>query len=206
MQPVNFGWNTEDARVFILPSAGPTSSSSDGYPVYLSEQFLNNFEVVDQRKASWTGSVTISNSAGTSIYFFPYKYKSATLNATVTEYTMVLRLAEQYLIRAEAKALLNDINGGKSDIDVIRLRAGLPKCSASDKTSLLAAIQHERQVELFTEWGHRWLDLKRTGAIEIEMETVATQKGTTWNTNWQWYPIPFYDITQNGNLKQNTGY
>ena len=207
LQPVNIGWNTEDARVFILPATGPTSNSTvDGYPVYISDRLLNVFEVNDQRKTSWMGSVNLTNSSGAVKYFFPYKYKNATLNASVTEYVMVLRLAEQYLIRAEARAMLENVSGSKSDIDAIRIRAGLDKTLANDKKSLLQAIQHERQVELFTEWGHRWLDLKRTNAIDSIMETVAKEKGGNWSTNWQWYPIPLYDIVQNGNIKQNLGY
>jgi hypothetical protein len=67
-------------------------------------------------------------------------------------------------------------------------------------------IAHERQVELFTEWGHRWFDLKRTGAIDTVMKNVAIQKGTTWNKNFQLFPIPQTEILANPNLVQNPGY
>jgi hypothetical protein len=205
LQPVNTGWNTEDAKVFILPPTGPTDNSTVGYPVYLTSQLLASFEQGDQRRVDWVDSVIVNGVS----YYFPYKYKSATLNAPVTEYTNVLRLGEQYLIRAEAEA-----NGGGSgvsaaaaDLNVIRERAGLPAYSgSSDQTSLLAAILHERQVELFTEWGHRWLDLKRTANLNAVMTQVAPEKGTTWNSDWQYYPLPLYDITQDPNLIQNPGY
>jgi hypothetical protein len=200
LQPVNAGWNTEDAKVFILPSTGPTANG--GYPVHLSSQLANSFEAGDQRKLIWVNTVSV-NSA---LFYYPYKYKSATLNAPVTEYLMVLRLGEQYLIRAEARAQQGNISGAQSDVNTIRTRAGLPATTANDKTSLLSAILHERQVELFTEWGHRWLDLKRTGNIDAVMTAVAPAKGSVWSTNWQLYPIPLYDITQNPNLVQNTGY
>jgi len=74
---------------------------------------------------------------------------------------------------------------------------------------LLAAIVHERQVELFTEWGHRWLDLKRTGKIDSVMGlpgSACMKKGGTWSPNWQWYPLPAYDLLHDPNLKQNDGY
>jgi len=119
---------------------------------------------------------------------------------------MVLRLAEQYLIRAEARAQQNNVGGAQSDLNTIRTRAGLPNTTANDKTSLLAAIIHERQVELFSEWGHRWLDLKRSGNLDAMMAVVAPAKGATWSSNWQWYPIPSYEIVQDPNLVQNPGY
>jgi len=203
IQPVNPGWNTEDARVFILPPTGPTSNSSvTGYPVYLSSQLLNSFDSSDQREVDWVNSVTVNGNT----YHYPYKYKSATLNAPVTEYLMVFRLAEQYLIRAEARARQNNIGGATSDLDTIRKRAGLPGISANDQASLIAAILHERQVELFIEWGNRWLDLKRTGNLDIVMDSVAVDKHTNWNSNWRWYPIPSYEIVQDPHLVQNPGY
>jgi hypothetical protein len=70
----------------------------------------------------------------------------------------------------------------------------------------MAAILHERQVELFTEQGHRWIDMKRMGVINNIMPAVATEKGGTWNSNWQWYPIPLTQIRLDPNITQNTGY
>lgn len=204
LQPVNMGWNTEDARAFIIPSSGPTSSSSvDGYPVYLSDNLINAFEPGDLRKDQWINSVVVN---GNVRYYYPYKYKSASLNATITEYGTVLRVAEQYLIRAEARAEQSKIDGAKNDLNSVRTRAGLPGTTAADKNSLLPAIQQERQRELFTEWGHRWLDLKRTGKIDEWMPSVSPLKESTWSPNWKWYPIPQYDIIQNQNLQQNLGY
>jgi hypothetical protein len=200
LQPVNTGWNTEDAKVFILPVTGPTVQAS--YPVYLSDQLLRSFEPGDLRRVNWVDSVAVGNT----LYFYPYKYKSATLNSAVTEYTMVFRLAEQYFIRAEARARQNNISGGQADLNALRARAGLTGTTAGDATSLVTAILHERQVELFTEWGHRWLDLKRSGSVDNVMTSVAPAKGTTWNSNWQYYPLPLYDITQDPNLVQNPGY
>lgn len=206
-QPVNTGWNTEDARVFILPPSGPTSSLSDeGNPVFVSNDLLTAFETGDKRRANWLENVVVSSGTGNVTYYFPYKYKSATLNSPVTEYVMALRLAEQYLIRAEARAQQNNLNNAKDDLNLIRSRAGLAAILSSDKETVLPAILHERQIELFSEWGHRWLDLKRTGNANAIMSAAAPGKGTTWNSNWQWYPIPLYDITNDPNLQQNDGY
>jgi hypothetical protein len=119
---------------------------------------------------------------------------------------MILRLSEQYLIRAEARTRLNKISEAKADLNTIRTRAGLANTTANDENSLLTSILNERQVELFTEWGHRWLDLKRTNKVDVVMSVITPQKGGTWSSNWAWYPLPLYDIQQNSKLVQNSGY
>lgn len=194
LQPVNTGWNTGDAMLFILPDTGP----DDVYPVYLSDFLLNSFETGDNRKTEWVKNVNVNGTT----YSYPYKYKIATLNVPVDEYQMVIRLGELYLNRAEAKAQQGDASGAIDDLNVIRKRAGLLNYSgASDKSSLLTAILHERQVELFTEWGQRWLDLKRTGAIDSVMSVVTPQKGGIWNSNSQWYPISVTELQRNSFLE-----
>jgi hypothetical protein len=122
------------------------------------------------------------------------------------EYPMILRLAEQYLIRAEARAQQNNLIGSQSDLNVIRTRAGLPNTSASTQQDLLSAIYRERQFELFTEMGHRWLDLKRTGSVDMIMNTETPQKGGIWKTTDQLYPLPLSEIQADINLTQNPGY
>jgi len=201
LQPVKAGQNTDDAIRFIIPSNGP----SNDYPVYLSNNILNSFEPGDLRKSKWIDSV-VPAIPGNVAYYFPYKYKATFTSGASTEYLMIFRLAEQYLIRSEARAKQNNISGAQSDLNIIRFRAGLPTTAANDKESLISAILHERQVELFSEWGHRWLDLKRANKVDDVMAVVAPQKGGTWNTNWKYYPIPLTDIQMDLNLKQNPGY
>lgn len=185
---------TNEAALFILTSAPPSFAS-------LSSHLVNAFEPGDYRKMNWVDSIA---DGGTN-YYYPFKYK-VNSGTDLTEYSMVLRLAEQYLIRSEARANQDNIFGAQADLNIIRNRAGLTNTIAADKSSLLSAILHERQVELFTEWGHRWLDLKRTGAVDSIMTVVAPQKGGTWNTNGQLYPIPLSEINNDVNLTQNTGY
>lgn len=200
LQPVNTGWNTEDARVFVINQA-----QGDSKPVYLSSVLLNAFDTIDARKMNWIKDTTI----GGIKYFYPFKYKLAKQNDPVNEYVMVLRFAEQYLIRAEARAQqarLLGANSAESDINTIRKRAGLPNATATSKDDLLSAIELERRLELFSEWGHRWFDLKRTERVDGVMSVVTQAKGGTWQTTDKLYPIPLYDIDKNRQLKQNPGY
>jgi hypothetical protein len=200
----NNGRNTEDGYSFILQGA------PDPYyqPQSISHTLINAFEPGDNRRQSWTSYYQ----NGPDTFYFPYKYKVQTApSGSNTEYTMVLRVAEQYLIRAEAEAKLNNFLGAASDLNKIRNRAGLPDTNANDQATLLAAILHERQVELFTEWGNRWFDLARTGAASSVMGppgNVTAQKGGTWNpNNYQLlFPIPQNERSLNPNLTQNLGY
>jgi hypothetical protein len=207
LQPVVTAQNTNDAILFLLPASGPNAS----LPVYLSPQLLANFEPGDNRRfnRNWVDSVKV----GSVIYYFPYKYKVGK-NATITslsqltEYLTILRLSEQYLIRAEARAQQNNIAGALADLNAIRNRAGLSNSTAGDKDALLEAILHERQVELFSEWGHRWFDLKRTGKVDAVLSMVRPlkAKGAPWQSWMQVYPILYDDMLKDPNLSQNTGY
>jgi len=200
LQPVNTNiTNTQDARQFIIPATGPGS----GWPVYLSNNLLNSFEAGDLRRTNWVDSISITGTT----YYYPYKYKVNIPRAQLKEYLMILRLGEQYLIRAEARAQQGNIAAGAADLDSIRTRAGLTYTTAATKQDLLSAILHERQVELFTELGQRWFDLKRTQAIDAVMSLVTPQKGGgTWNSYQQLYPIYAADLQKDINLTQNPGY
>jgi hypothetical protein len=207
LQPVTNGTitNTAEATTFIL-SFAPAGLSSSTHPVYLSNNLLNSFELGDQRKVNGNWVNVYSDATGT--YYYPYKYKNVTTGTgiTPTEYNMMLRLGEQYLIRAEARAQQNNLLGADSDLNIIRIRAGLLGINPSTRGAILTAIWHERQVELFTEMSQRWLDLKRTGTIDAVMSLATPTKGGTWNTIQQLYPLPASDLSQDSKLVQNPGY
>lgn len=191
LMPVIPSLNTAEGQYFI-----PNSNSV--LPSYAITPFLlSSFEVGDERRTDWLDSVIINNQ----IYYYPYKYKVAGGN-TVTEYYIVLRMAEQYLIRAEAEAEMNDLTRAEADLNMIRNRASLPNTSANSQTGLLAAIAHENRIEFFCEWGHRWFDLKRLGQID---QVLGNEK-PGWVPTDSLYPIPFSEIQTNQNLTQNAGY
>lgn len=199
LQPVLPGYNVFDAMYYILTGA-PGSATLER--VAMSSFLSAAFEANDKRFNKWVGSVTVSGTT----YYFPYKYRIVEAFQPVTEYFMVLRLAEQYLIRAEARVQQNNFDGAQDDIDVIRLRAGLAGTTANNKEDLLNAILQERRVEFFTEWGHRWLDLKRTGKVNEVMSVIAPLKGGSWDTNWQLFALPNGDLDLNPYLTQNPGH
>jgi len=193
---------TAEGYTFIPPD----STSSPNY--YLTPQLLSAFDSGDQRRTNWIDSTDYNNGNGPTYYYYPYKYK---INATtanpnnITEYPMLLRLGEQYLIRAEAEANLggSEISQAIADLDTIRQRAGLPAYGGGqDQTSVLNAVYHERQVELFAEFGHRWLDLKRTNRATSILGLIKPQ----WTPNAVLYPVPYSEMQADPNLTQNPGY
>lgn len=186
-------FNTYDGSYFV-----PASLTNTAIPNYLlSEPLYDSFELGDQRKTSWIGIKV----AGP--YYFPYKYKVRE-NVQKTEYPVIFRLSEQFLIRAEARAHQNNLSQALEDLNIIRRRAGLEEYSANlTQTEVLLAVENERRHELFCEWGHRWFDLKRTGRAN---EVLSTSKGSNWQSTDVLWPIPLNQLLTNPVLTQNDGY
>ncbi|WP_316817801.1 RagB/SusD family nutrient uptake outer membrane protein [Pedobacter nyackensis] len=166
----------------------------------ITTELKNSFEANDVRFTTWTRAVPYTNGTVTETKFLPNKYKNQ-FSGTPAESFSFLRLAEQYLIRAEARAQLNQLGTAADDLNAIRNRANIGNTSASTKEDLLLAIEQERRVELFTETGHRWSDLKRTGRIN---QVLATKPG--WSDSRLSFPIPSIELLNNPNLVQNDGY
>jgi len=105
-----------------------------------------------------------------------------------------IRLADTYLMEAEALVRSGTVGKAQFYLDAVRARVGLPSVPAT-----LDNIYNERKFELATE-GHRWYDLVRTG----KAATVLAFKGFTAGKN-ELLPIPLKDMN-NTKLVQNPGY
>jgi len=189
LQPVHGNMETAEGLSFIpaLPVYPPA--------YYLADLLLNSYEAGDLRRARWVKKALNGKS-------YSYKYKRASYDSARVEYNTVLRLGEVFLLRAEARVFLGDYVGAAADLNVVRARAGLPASTAADGSDLLAAIWHERQVEMAVEWGQRWLDLKRSGQID----GVLGGEKPGWTSKAGLWPIPAGELAKNVNLVQNGGY
>lgn len=192
LAPQFSGNNTLEAQTFQFSSGPP--------PIFgLRTDLVDEFETGDLRRSNWIGTVT----DGTQNWYFPYKYKENASTSASLEYSILFRLEEQYLIRAEAKAHLNELENAKTDLNKIRNRAGLANTIATTQTELLTAIIEERRKEFFTELGHRWFDLKRTKTAS----SVLSSKKPGWDAKDLLWPLPESELLLNGNLApQNLGY
>jgi starch-binding outer membrane protein, SusD/RagB family len=197
--------NSEEA-IWQLKTANPSINTNEGalfvlvstpINVGLSASVFNGFEANDGRKSAWTRAYT---SGAGKVYPYAYKYKVRTRNQPVVEYYMLLRLAEQFLIRSEARIQTGDLEGGIDDLNVVRQRAELPSLGSDlTKSEALLAVENERRWELFAEMGHRWFDLKRTNRAGIVLESLKSG----WEPRDVLFPIPQSEVTANPNLIQN---
>lgn len=193
IMPVNLSYNTYEGRFFI-----PANSTT--VPNYILNTTLTNaFQSADLRKTSWIGTNTVNSKK----YSFPAKYKIGN-NASLNEYNIVFRAAEQFLIRSEARANQNKLGDAAVDLNVVRTRAGLATLPAGlSQNQVLDSVMKERRVELFAEWGHRWFDLKRTNQLDA---VIGAFKASTWKINYRLWPIPQMQRDRNTLLGQNDGY
>ncbi len=156
-----------------------------------SASLLAAYEQDDER---FEGSIAFAENLAYAI-----KYDDLNLGA---ENFIVIRLADMYLIRAEAmaKGSSPDVNQIKTDINTLRTRAGLSSINSNSIDQLITTIEKERRVEFAFE-GHRWFDLVRTGRAIDVLENVT-------NLNQTLFPIPFDELQTNNHpgMVQNPGY
>jgi hypothetical protein len=194
----------KDAKQYYIPPGMPPSAVQ----AILADSLVAAFEPGDARYSTWVGKDTVPASGGSpaTVYYYAYKYQANGTYTAAQEILSMLRLAEQYLIRAEARAQQNNLSGALADLNAVRNRAGLAASAAVSQADVLAAILHERRVELFVEVGHRFFDLRRTGNLDALMNVLAPLKGGTWAPFKAWWPIPVTDIQNDPHLVQTPGY
>ena len=120
----------------------------------------------------------------------------------------ILRLAEMYLIRAEARYRQNEVDKALEDLNVIRLQRGASELTGLDNGIL--DIFHERQRELAFE-GHTAFDLWRTGITMVRAQcNTVVQINSPCEIEASYFktvfPIPDREMNVNPNMVQNEGY
>jgi hypothetical protein len=118
---------------------------------------------------------------------------------------MYLRLAETYLLLAEAQFYLNDLNGAAATLNTLRARANATPITPAQVT--LSFILDERSRELVTE-EHRRYTLLRTGTWFARTQQYNVYAGTKITLRDTILPIPQSVIDANLTkvMPQNAGY
>ncbi|TJZ59977.1 RagB/SusD family nutrient uptake outer membrane protein [Sphingobacterium olei] len=123
-------------------------------------------------------------------------------NAPATQNLLVIRLAEIYLIHAEAQARVDNAVSASSyaSLEKVQERAEVVKPIAiyTDLDMYIRAIQEEKQRELLFE-GETWFDFCRTGLALDKFESLDDE-------NYFIYPIPESQRALNPGWSQNEGY
>jgi hypothetical protein len=199
LQPVNKNQKHIEASYFL-------PNNKQAPLLVITSTLFNSFESGDLRRKNWIGNITVGNKT----HYYPYKYKAKTSGQRL-EYNVVMRMGEICLIHAEALAMQDKLDGAVESLRPIRVRAGLaPIPSGLTKQQILQRIEKERQAELFAEWGHRWLDLKRTKGFQHPDKPRAMEVLEPLKPSFQSYkllfPIPARELQQNPRLVQNPLY
>lgn len=190
--PADIGINTLEGQYFIFTTLPPAN-------VALSNTLLNSFESNDQRKQKWIK--TLSNSQGTYSHVFKYKLNNKTTASQ--EYSVVLRVEEAYLTLAESNNELGNTAEALGHLNIIRSKAGLGIFNSTSQSTIRAAIFEERRHEFFTEFGHRFFDLKRSGQLNNTLSSLKPN----WKSYMEILPLPERELLANPKLKpQNNGY
>ncbi|WP_343745894.1 RagB/SusD family nutrient uptake outer membrane protein [Chitinophaga sp.] len=115
------------------------------------------------------------------------------------------RVAETYLLRAEAYLAKGDAQKATDDVNVLRNRAGATPATAAEMN--LDYILDERLRELYME-EFRAVTLTRLGKLYDRDKKYNPKSGLTIEPYHNLWPIPSTEITQNTGavLEQNQGY
>ncbi|MGF7039033.1 RagB/SusD family nutrient uptake outer membrane protein [Mucilaginibacter lappiensis] len=178
----------------------PVASQSSKYVTY------------DLAKVYASNGVPIQRKFYVSLSKFKDSTRASVAEAQSARDVFVIRLAEMYLIAAEAKLNLGDPGTAATYINVLRTRAA--KTGRTAEMQITAAqvnidfILDERARELGGEQ-LRWFDLKRTGKLASRIQAMNPDAAINFKPYHLVRPIPQGQIdavTNKDVFKQNPGY
>jgi hypothetical protein len=172
---------------------------------------INSFE--DERRSYVLGpnstgyqrtDLETGESAGTLFRVFTAKYidRQASTEYTSQQNWHVVRLADVYLMRAEALVELNgDPSLANDDFNTLRSRVGMDNIDVSGLSmqDFRTQLLRERAAELYME-GHRFFDLTRLGVYDEYCKiTWGNTDGQRGPDDYTW-PIPLIETSSNPNI------
>ncbi len=186
---------------------GPVPVNADGIPTEggtfrrdadgnLVIQELTNF-LRDDQVIDYSKEVSLTSNQWAGARVFKYEYDTPGPGRWDTNINPVIfRLADAYLMRAEAKLRKGDAGGALDDVNELRTARGIAELTSIDLDGML----DERGFEFYYE-SHRRTDLVRFGKF-----------GDTWtdkpasDANKRVFPIPLNALASSTKLTQNMGY
>lgn len=167
------------------------------------DNLYNAYDAADARRGFLIKSKR-SGSGGENPAVIINKYTNIT---TFEEGIKIMRLAEVYLNRAEARAMQPGKEADAvADIDVIKKRAfATPTPTTETGAALLELIRNERRRELPFE-GHRMFDLTRWKQSFTKYRSGTVTIAVDYPNQKTIMPIPLSEINANKNIEPNPGY
>ena len=193
------GWGDLGASIGLLNDLGITLVNPGTYGV--------NPCAVASRSADVRNLIFESGSPGRGLTVIECTKFLGKSGALYTDNIPVIRIAEVYLIRAEAQSASSsspayNLVNAKADLDLIRTNRGLAALGAATQTAIVDDILLQRRLELAFE-GNRFFDLKRLGKDIFKSPYYSD---VLFNDFRMLPGIPNGDIQLNPNLIQNVGY
>jgi hypothetical protein len=179
-------WTTTGDIIYIAPS----------------DKLVTTYATADIRKAAYIGTSSGNN--------FVNKHYTSSRGGRIVD-LKACRIAEMYLIRAEAyaKQTTPNLSAGAADLNALRTQriTGYTNETFTTASDLITAVLNERYKELAFE-GFRFYDLKRNN---LSIQRSSTDASAEWQTlasgNFRFVmPIPNSEINANPNMTQNEGY
>ncbi|NUO62183.1 MAG: RagB/SusD family nutrient uptake outer membrane protein [Gemmatimonadaceae bacterium] len=180
-------FNSASPESFPNPLGGDTK-------IGLTDNFLNGYMAGDLRQAN---VYTVANPQQAQGYSFTKSYvytKGDQLNRPMA----MIRNAELYLLRAEAKLGLNDLPGATADVNAVHVgEGGLAKyADFTTRDQAIAALNYEYRYSLVLEgWQHLSL-LRRYGLLtSAYVNQAGTPNGGAGDPLNSVLPIPVAEVT-----------
>jgi hypothetical protein len=191
-------WSTVDGVNNSVCSLSANVFPSAQFIVTATNELLAAYEPGDIRRSTWT-ETTRSGASGP--VFRSNKWLGH--KGDFLQNLAIIRGAELYLIRAEARFRTGNAAGSRADLNALRSRRGLPAVDAGlAGDALFNQIMKERRLEFALE-GHRWFDLKRNG---LTISKSSRFEPVPYSDYRLLAPIPNAELQLNDQLEQNPGY
>ncbi|MFY8127025.1 MAG: RagB/SusD family nutrient uptake outer membrane protein [Chitinophagaceae bacterium] len=201
----------------LFMGTSPSSANISQVTWAPSTALLASYDPInDVRYAAYFRTEPLLVAPRPSILVNKYRGAAGTTYGSALEHVVnekVFRTAEMVLIRAEARAELNNFTGANSaETDLNMLRAariiGYAPVTLASKSAAVSEIMTERYKELAYE-GHRFWDLKRKGlpVSRNAADAPTTAAATLPANNFRFLlPIPLTELNVNPLMQQNPGY
>lgn len=199
----NLNASFDNSKTKITFAAGDTAIFIPGYEMSKEERAKKKYQVLVPSAYNEALFPTL-------IKFFDTKRPDLTYEAGSRDY-FVFRLADVYLMLAEAQLKAGNVSEATKAINVVRQRAGWPgKKDAmliTDKEMTMDFLIEERARELAGEQT-RWMDLKRWGLLVDRVKKYNPQAAGNIADKHYVRPIPQTQIDRSnaGVFAQNPGY
>lgn len=216
---------TPGRSLSVMGIAGPRNSSGIDYAKvsfgswFAYQSFFNSFDPKDKRRAlldttyrDVSGKIVpqkdITPVTPKGVLIRKYRDPNSIGEANNCNFP-IIRLADVYLIAAEAEARQNGPTAtAYGYINAVRKRAGLGDLAPGlSKDAFIAAVLQERSWELYGE-ADRWYDLTRTNTFLTVIPKAVNDVYPTRSpqAKHRYYPIPLEEIQANPKLTQNPGW